>query len=97
MNLEWSAFAHDDRNGIFDYIELHDPRAAATIDSRISAQVNALRQFPESGRPGRVDGTRELVIDRTPYIVAYRILGDTVCVLRVLHGSQQWPDAIPDV
>jgi addiction module RelE/StbE family toxin len=68
-----------------------------TLNCMIRAQVNALRQFPESGRPGRVDGTRELVIDRTPYIVAYRILGDTVRVLRVLHGSQQWPDAIPDV
>jgi toxin ParE1/3/4 len=43
------------------------------------------------GRPGRVKGTRELVIVGTPYIVAYRIKGDAVQVLRVLHGAQKWP------
>jgi toxin ParE1/3/4 len=49
-------------------------------------------QFPESGRPGRIEETRELVILRTPYIAAYRITGDTVRILRVLHGAQQWPE-----
>ena len=44
------------------------------------------------GRPGRIEGTRELVISRTPYIAAYRIAGDTVRILRLLHGAQQWPD-----
>ena len=96
MNLEWSVFAQEDRDSIFDYIEENNPRAALTVDGRISAQVNRLLQFPESGRPGRIDGTRELVIDRTPYIAAYRIMGDTVRILRVLHGAQQWPDAMTD-
>ena len=50
-----------------------------------------LERFPQSGRPGRIEETRELVIDRTPYIVAYRIVGDTVRILRVLHGSRRWP------
>jgi addiction module RelE/StbE family toxin len=57
--------------------------------------VKNLRLFPEMGRPGRIEGTRELVISRTPYIAAYRIAGDTVRILRVLHGAQQWPDEIP--
>jgi plasmid stabilization system protein ParE len=48
--------------------------------------------FPRSGRSGRIAGTRELVISRTPYIAAYRIAGDTVRILRVLHGSRRWPD-----
>ena len=96
MNLEWSVFAQEDRNSIFDYIEGNNPRAAVTVDDRISAQVNRLLQFPESGRPGRIDETRELAIDRTPYIAAYRIMGDTVRILRVLHGAQQWPDAMTD-
>jgi len=51
-----------------------------------------LARYPESGRPGCVAGTRELVIRRTPYIAAYRIAGDTVRILRVLHGAQQWPE-----
>jgi len=52
-------------------------------------------KFPEMGRPGRVDGTRELVIQRTSYIAAYRITGTTVRILRVLHGAQMWPEELP--
>jgi plasmid stabilization system protein ParE len=49
-------------------------------------------RFPELGRPGRVDGTHELVIQRTPYIAAYRIAGNTAFILRVMHGAQVWPE-----
>lgn len=95
MRLEWSLSAIEDREAIFDYIELDNPQAAIDIDERISARAEGLRQFPESGRPGRVEGTRELVIGRTPYIAAYRIDGDRVRILRVLHGALLWPDSLP--
>jgi addiction module RelE/StbE family toxin len=94
--LEWSAFAIADRDAIFDYIEADSPRAAASVDDRIRACVDNLKRFPEMGRPGRIEGTRELVISRTPYIAAYRIADDTVRILRLLHGAQQWPDDMPD-
>ena len=96
MRLEWSAFAIGDRDGIFDYIEEDSPHAAVVVDDRIRMQVKQLLQFPETGRPGRVEGTRELVISQTPYIAAYRVTGDTVRILRVLHGAQLWPDEILD-
>jgi addiction module RelE/StbE family toxin len=76
---------------IFDYIEADNPRAAAAIDDRIRTRVMGLAQFPQMGRPGRIEGTRELVISGTPYIAAYQIDGETVRILRVLHGAQQWP------
>jgi addiction module RelE/StbE family toxin len=95
MRIGWSVFAQADRDAIFDYIEADSPQAAITVDDRIRVQVEGLVRFPESGRPGRVEGTRELVIDRTPYIAAYRVASDTVRILRVLHGAQQWPDDIP--
>jgi addiction module RelE/StbE family toxin len=96
MQLEWSVFALADREAIFDYIEADSPHAAVRVDDRIEAHVEGLAQFPEMGRAGRIDGTRELVISGTPYIAAYRIIGDTVRILRVLHGAQQWPDEMPD-
>jgi len=96
VRLEWSAFAIEDRDAIFDYIEEDSPHAAVLVDDRIRVQVRQLLQFPETGRPGRVEGTRELVISRTPYIAAYRIAGDTVRILRVLHGAQLWPDEMMD-
>lgn len=96
MRLTWSAFALSDRDGIFSYIEAHNPAAAIAIDERIVAAARRLRDFPESGRPGRVAGTRELVITGTPYVTAYQLTGDVVRILRVLHGAQQWPDDLPD-
>jgi addiction module RelE/StbE family toxin len=94
MRLEWSHLAQADREAIFDYIEADSPQAAVTVDDRIRTQVEGLVRFPESGRLGRVEGTRKLVIDRTPYIAAYRVAGSVVRVLRVLHGSQRWPEEI---
>jgi plasmid stabilization system protein ParE len=58
MRLEWSVFAMADRDTIFDYIEADSPRAAAMVDDRIRQQVETLMQFPEIGRPGRIEGTR---------------------------------------
>jgi len=96
VRLEWAAFAIEDRNRIFDYIEADSPRAAVVVDDRIRAEVRQLLQFPETGRPGRVEGTRELVIRQTPYIAAYCIAGETVRILRVLHSAQLWPDEMLD-
>jgi toxin ParE1/3/4 len=79
---------------IFNYIEAENPRAAANVDERIGAQVKILKKFPEAGRIGRVEGTRELVIHRTPYLAAYQVKGNTVRILRVLHGAQLWPGEI---
>jgi addiction module RelE/StbE family toxin len=94
MQLEWSIFAQADREAIFDYIEADSPQAAITVDDRIREQVESLMKFTEMGRPGRIDGTRELIIQRTPYIVAYRIVGKTIRILRVLHGAQMWPEEL---
>jgi toxin ParE1/3/4 len=94
MQLEWSLFAQADREAIFDYIEADSPQAAVAVDDRIRQQVEELMKFPEIGRPGRIDGTRELIIQRTPYIAAYRIAGKTIRTLRVLHGAQMWPQEL---
>ena len=62
----------------------------------IENQVERLSDHPYSGRSGRIEGTREMVVNRTPFIVGYRTSGDTVYVLRVLHGARQWPDGLPE-
>ena len=63
---------------------------------RIATQLLVLLQFTEGGRPGRVEGTRELVVRRTPYIVAYRVEKDCVRILRILHSAQLWPGELTD-
>jgi toxin ParE1/3/4 len=92
MEVEWSVLAVDDRNAIFDYIDADSPQAAAVVDDRIEEQLELLLQFPQMGRGGRIEGTRELVVQKTPYVVAYRRKGEIILVLRVLHGAQRWPE-----
>jgi toxin ParE1/3/4 len=73
------------------FIALDRPQAAAATARRIRKAIEGLCQFPERGRPGRVPGTRELVVPRTPFVVPYRISGQEIQVLAVLHGKRDWP------
>ncbi|MCA0341426.1 MULTISPECIES: type II toxin-antitoxin system RelE/ParE family toxin [unclassified Shinella] len=95
MKLTWSAFALSDRDAIFTYVEADNPAAAVLIDERIVAAARRLLDFPASERLGRIAGTRELVINGTPYVAAYAITETTVRSLRVLHGAQEWPEHLP--
>ncbi len=70
------------------YIVRDDPEAAARIVERIVTSVEGLGAHPASGRPGRVPGTRELVVSGTPYLVPYRVRGETVEILQVFHGPE---------
>ena len=92
MKLAWSRLALFDRDRIFSYIEAENPRAAIHVDERIATACRRPLEFPERGRLGRVDGTRELVISRTPYVAAYLVNGEVIRILRVLHGAQMWPE-----
>jgi addiction module RelE/StbE family toxin len=95
VNLKWHPLALSDRKNIYDYIDADSPSAAILVDDRIWNSITNLKRLPEIGRPGRIAGTRELVIQRTPYIVAYRIQGDTVEILRIFHGARRWPSTMP--
>jgi len=94
LNIEWSVLALEDRDQIFDFIASENPLAAVSVDVEIEEQVSQLVLFPESGRMGRVKDTRELIINRTPYIAAYQIREDQVTILRILHCAQTWPDEL---
>lgn len=67
MRLVWAQYALDDRDAISTYIENENPKAAVHVDEEIARAVRRLLDFPESGRPGRIEGTREFVSPRTPY------------------------------
>ncbi len=94
MTPIWSPEAIADLAALRAYIEQDDPAAAQRVALHIIRNVEMLLQHnPEMGRPGRVPGTRELVIPKTPYIVPYRLAGNTIQVLRVFHGARRWPEA----
>ncbi len=94
MKLSYTRRAQTDLNEIFDYVAQDNSRAAARIITKIRVSLADLTANPSLGRPGRVDGTRELIITHTPYIVAYRIHGNEIQVLAVIHAARLWPDTL---
>ena len=91
MHLKWTPVASRDLDSVEQYISRDSPAAAVDTVLEIIRHVGMLAERPGLGRPGRVDGTRELVIAGLPYVIAYLHRGDTVTVLRVLHGAMKWP------
>lgn len=88
--LEWKAPAVADLMAIVDYISDDNPNAALALMEEIQSKVAQLLAHPKRCRPGRVEGTRELVV-RPNYIVVYTETAAAVTVLRVLHAAQMWP------
>jgi toxin ParE1/3/4 len=59
---------------------------------RILSSIEVLQRYPHLGRQGRLEGTRELVITGSPFIVFYRLRKNQVEVLGVLHAARKWPE-----
>lgn len=91
MQLRWTEEAAADLERIADYLLAHTPERAAQLLLSIYEAPAALLTFPNRGRPGKKEGTRELVMLSLPYIVVYTVRGDVIYVVRILHGAQQWP------
>ncbi len=95
--VAWLQAALDDLRAIHDYIARDNPPAARRVIKFIRADVNLLHDHPSMGRPGRIEGTRDLVVVRYPYIVAYRESPSAVEILAVVHSSRRWPEQLPDL
>ncbi|HUF85880.1 MAG TPA: type II toxin-antitoxin system RelE/ParE family toxin [Thermohalobaculum sp.] len=95
MRIGWSPRAVRHLEAARAYIARDNPAAATAVTQRIIAQVERLVGFsPGIGRAGRIAGTRELVITRTPYVVVYRVAQDEVQVLAVIHQARAWPESL---
>jgi len=92
MRLRWLQSALVDLEAIGDALGRQNPSAAEQVTARIVHVAENLADLPGMGRPGRVVGTRELIVSGTPYIVAYRMRGETVELLGVIHAARQRPE-----
>ena len=91
MRVRWLQKAIRNLDAEADYIAVENPTAATEMFVCVKTKIDALSDSPSTGRPGRVPGTRELVIDRYPFVVPYRVLGDELHVLRVFHTRRKPP------
>ena len=94
MRLRWLNLALDDLDEIAECISRDNPDAARRMVRRLWESACVLTSQPGMGRPGRVHGTRELVVVKTPFVVPYRVVGSEIQILRVFHGARNWPDSL---
>jgi toxin ParE1/3/4 len=90
LNIVWLPPAVTDKDEILDYIAEHSPIAALGVDAQIEQQVSQLADYPFIGRKGRIENTYELLISRTPYLVAYQIRDNQIQILHVFHERRNW-------
>jgi addiction module RelE/StbE family toxin len=88
-----SPAAENDLAGIYAYYSTRDYEHAERLVRAILLACDGLAEFPLIGKMGKVEGTRERLITRYPYRLVYRIAGETIEVVRILHQRQQWPPA----
>lgn len=91
MDIRWSPEAADDLERIVDRIEQENPDTAHRVANLIYERCGSLADLPHRGRPGRIDGTRELIFAPLPYIVVYRVRAKAVEIARIYHSAQDWP------
>ena len=93
MKLEWTERATQDLRAAYEYwADARSPAAAEKMLETIFSAVEILERYPAAGRRGRVAGTRELVILRTPFVLPYRVRHGSVQILALLHGARRWPE-----
>lgn len=92
MRVKWLRKALRNLDEEATYIATDDVAVARLVVKRVLDAVALLAEQPGLGRPGRVPGTRELIVAKTRYLVPYRVRGETVEILRVFHTSRRLPE-----
>lgn len=96
MQVKWLRRALRNLEQEAAHIARDNPRAAARLVVEADAATRLLAQHPDMGRPGRVPGTRELVMPDFPYIIPYRVREQRAEILRLFHASRKWPDVLQE-
>ncbi|MCX5789717.1 MAG: type II toxin-antitoxin system RelE/ParE family toxin [Elusimicrobia bacterium] len=92
--MRWTQLALGDLENAYEHAAESNASAASGLIVQIRESVALLARHPQLGRAGRIEGTRELVVAATPFIVAYRVTPARVEILAVIHGARRWPDML---
>lgn len=89
MRVRFLKRAVQDLLNIETYTREHSPRGASRIGARLKKRAEDLAQFPEQGTESEKAGIRQVYVAQTPYILIYRIKGDEVQIITILHTSNR--------
>ncbi len=92
--IVWSRRAIRHLTGLLAYIQKDSEQNAVAVAKRILDAVDLVQTQPDMGRPGRIVGTRELLVVDTPYVIPYRVRQGRIELIAVFHGRQKWPDKL---
>ncbi|MFM6072819.1 MAG: type II toxin-antitoxin system RelE/ParE family toxin [Dolichospermum sp.] len=92
MQVKWLRQALRNLEQVRNYIIQDNPTAAQELIIKIQNAANQLEKYPFMGKSGRVEGTKELIISNSPYMIIYRVKEESVEVLRILHTSKCYPE-----
>jgi toxin ParE1/3/4 len=93
MKIHWSAASIKHLQEITGYLKGESATGTISTRRRIRETVQRIALMPFSGRAGRLEGTREAVVPRTPFIVTYKVSAQAVEILGIWHGARQWPES----
>jgi len=96
MQVKWLRRALRNLEKEAAYIARDNPQAAAALVTEADESTRLLTRHPDMGRPGRLPGTRELVLPHFPYIIPYRVKEQRVEILRMFHTVRKWPPGFGD-
>jgi toxin ParE1/3/4 len=94
MKIRLTQRASEQLLSAYEYLQSASLSAASAQMKRIFNTIDLLENYPLAGRKGRIAGTREMIVPRTPFIVAYTIEGGEVHILAALHASRRWPESL---
>lgn len=93
MKILWSPQARADLVAVRAFIAEDNREASKRVALHIVSIIETvLAENPHIGRAGRVSGTREFVVSKTPFVIPYRMERDILHVLRIYHASRRWPE-----
>jgi addiction module RelE/StbE family toxin len=88
MRIRWTSPAAQDMQGISDYLKERHPQYRLPTMHKLYGKIQSLKETPHIGRPGRIEGTREILFTPLPYVAVYRVEGEIVEIWRIWHAAQ---------
>lgn len=89
MNVVWTKRALANLGAELDYYGQINPQRAKELALIIKDSIEKIVHMPGIGRAGKKIGTREFVLDKYPYIPAYRVRNEMVEILAIVDQQRK--------